>query len=68
MQDIFNAIAASPALAWLGAGVLLLVLFAPIALKIAGLSGAQIVELLRTTAAFAVNFVVALRCEDEPPK
>ena len=68
MIDILNLIASSPVLALLGAGVLLVVLVAPIVLRIAGLSGAQIVDLLKTTARFAVNLALALRIEDDKDK
>ena len=67
MGELMQGIANSPALALLGAGVLLVLLLAPIALRIAGLSGSQIVDLLKTTARFAFNLASALRCGDDKP-
>ena len=64
---MLHDIAQSPLLALLGGAVLLGVLIAPIALRIAGLSGAQIVDLLKTTARFAFNLAAALRIEDDTP-
>ena len=66
--DLLKNVAASPALALLGAGVLLALLLAPIALRVAGLSGSQIVDLLKTTARFAFNLASALRIQDEGDK
>ena len=58
----------SPILALFGTCILLAILVAPIVLRIAGLSGAQIVDLLKTTARFAVNLALALRIEDDTDK
>lgn len=64
MQEILATISNSAALALLGAGVLLVVLIAPVALRLAGLSGAQIVETLKLTLQFAVDAIKVFRHTD----
>ena len=70
-MNILDSIANSPALALWGAGVLVVLFLAvPIALRVAGLSGGQIVALLKYTASVFVQLVRAYRCQEEktPPK
>jgi len=65
MVEILNAIAASPALALLGAACLLFLLLAPIALRIAGLTGRQIVDTLAMTWQMIIGLVRAFREENK---
>lgn len=69
MQAILSSISSSPVLAALGALLLLVIVIAPVGLKVAGLSGAQIVAVIKLTAETAVKLVRAFRCQDdlEPP-
>jgi hypothetical protein len=64
-MSVLQSIVSNPVLAVIGFAVVIVVLFAPIALRIAGLSGAQIVDLLKATAGFAVNLASVLRCSDD---
>jgi len=45
----------------------LLVLLVPIALKLAGLSGEQIVDLLTSTMRFFINMLQAFRAQNKEP-
>jgi len=64
MQAFLNSVAGSPALALLGGLIVVALFAAPIALKLAGLSGSQIVALLKYTAETVVALVRAYRCTD----
>lgn len=68
MKDIIQALTSSPALALLGAALLLTVLLAPIALRIAGLTGHEIIETLRLTLQFFTGIVQAFREEKKNGK
>ena len=54
----------NPIFAALGLLVLLGVLLAPVALRLAGLSGTQIIELLRATMEFIVEVVREFRIQN----
>jgi len=45
--------------------VVVLLLFVPIALRVAGLSGQQIVDLLMATMRFFINFLQAIRAQNK---
>lgn len=64
MPNILQAIAASPLLAIVGLVVLLAIILAPIALSIAGLTGAQIIELLKSTMAFIIQVIHEFRASN----
>jgi len=61
MQQILE----NPLLAALGALVLLAVILAPAALRVAGLTGGQIIELLKATMQFIVEVVRSFRSENK---
>jgi len=67
LRTILDACAQSPALALFGASVLVALLLAPLMLRIAGLSGAQIIELLRATMTFIITAIRELRSTNNPP-
>jgi len=67
MSDILNALANSPLLAVVGLVVVLAVILAPAALSIAGLSGSQIIELLKATMAFIVEVIKEFRSNNKSP-
>lgn len=54
----------NPIFAALGLLVLLGVLLAPLALKLAGLSGAQIIEVLKATMQFIVDIIREFRADN----
>ena len=56
---------ANPFLAALGALVLLGVLLAPLALKLAGLSSEQIIEVLKATMQFVIDTIRELRSQNK---
>lgn len=60
----------NPLLAAAGLVVLLLILLLPLALRLAGLTGAQILELLRATMAFIIEAIKTFRSTNngEPPQ
>lgn len=58
----------SPVLAALGGLLVLLVIGVPLALRLAGLSGSQIVEVIKLTLQFLVNFAQSLRQENKNGK
>lgn len=61
LEEIGNALTGTPALACLGVLVIVAVLIAPLLLSLAGLTGAQIVKLLRETMKFVMDVVRAFR-------
>lgn len=67
MTDILNAISASPLLAVVGLLVVLAIILAPAALSIAGLTGTQIIELLKSTMAFIVEVIKEFRSSNKSP-
>jgi len=58
----------SPVLALLGALLVLLIIAVPLALRLAGLSGKQIVEVITLTLQFLVNFAQSLRDDNRANK
>lgn len=67
MTSVIQAIGASPVLAVIGLVVVLAVVLAPVALGIAGLTGAQIVELLKSTMVFVVEVIREIRSSNKAP-
>lgn len=62
--EILHTLASSPLLALLGLLVVVALLAAPLALRAAGLTGGQVVELLKATMAFVVEAVRAFRASN----
>jgi len=60
-MDVINALAASPVLAIIGLVVVLSIVFAPGVLSLAGLTGAQIIDLLKSTMRFIVQLIHEFR-------
>lgn len=65
MNDILQTISTSPLLAYLGFAFMLLLLLIPIALKLAGLTGQQIADVLAMTWQMLIQLVQALRAENK---
>lgn len=61
MQTIAQALIASPFFAILGALTLATIVLIPVVLRLAGLTGVQIVEVLRFTLQFFISIVDAYR-------
>ena len=57
-----------PGLGLIGALALLAILFIPLALRLAGLTGVQIVDVIRLTLQFFVNIAAGLRDENKNGK
>lgn len=57
----------NPIIGAFGLVVLLSILLAPIVLRLAGLTGAQIVDLLKTTMGFITGLITAFRERNRPP-
>lgn len=68
MTDIIREIGTSPALAYLGALVVLALLLVPVVLRVSGLTGAQIVDVLLTWAKLLPEMIRAWRDGDPPPE
>lgn len=64
MDKILAEIGKSPALAWLGFAVIVALLLVPVVLRIAGLTGSQIVTLLRSMIDALVLLVKEFRAEN----
>jgi len=60
-MDIINAIAGSPLLAIVGLVVIVSIVLAPAALSLAGLTGAQIIDLLKSTMQFIISLIHEFR-------
>jgi len=67
VTDITRVLEAIPLLPWIGLAVVLLVVLAPAALALAGLTGAQIVELLRLTMQFVIDLIKVFRDRNQQP-
>lgn len=67
IDRLIAVLSSSPALALLGLALLVALVFAPAALRLAGLSGLQIVELLRSTMTFVVELVRQFRAQNKEP-
>lgn len=65
MENIVHDIGTSPLLAFLGAALLVALLLVPVVLRLAGLSGSQIVDVLLTWARLLPEMVRAWRDGDE---
>lgn len=65
MNEILQSIGSSPALALLGAGVLVTIILIPVFLRLAGLSGAQIIDLISITWRMVIDLVRAFREENK---
>jgi len=63
-NDVIIAISSIPGLALLGFAVLCALVFAPLVLSVAGLTGAQILALLTRTMQFLVDLVKEFRAEN----
>lgn len=63
-EDEMEKLLSNPALSVLGLLLLIGVLLAPLALRVAGLSGAQVVELLRSTMGFILEVVREFRSQN----
>lgn len=68
MVEILHEIGSSPVLAFVGAALLLALLLLPVALKLAGLSGQQIVDTLTITGRILIDLVKAFRDENRSDK
>ena len=68
MENLVHSIVTNPAFAALGFGVFMVILLAPLALRLAGLSGSQIVQVLTETIHHAAQIIKALRCTDDSDK
>lgn len=64
-MDALDALGRSPLLAAVGLLVVLAILLAPIALRLAGLSGGQIAELLKSTMSFVVLLIREFRTSNK---
>jgi len=67
-MELLKSVSESPVLALLGAGVLLVVILIPVFLRLAGLSGAQIIDVLAMTGRMIVDLVRAFREENSNGK
>ena len=68
MEAILQSIASSPALALLGAGVLLTIILIPLALRLAGLTGAQIVQTIQITLQAFIQLAQGFRAQNKDGK
>jgi hypothetical protein len=68
IKDVLTEIANTPALALLGGVVVMATLLAPAALALAGLTGAQIIDLLKSTMQFVIELIKAFRDENKNDK
>lgn len=65
MSDLLGQITANPVLAFLGALVVIALVLVPVFLRLAGLSGAQIIELVNVTWRNIIDLVHAFREENK---
>lgn len=66
--EILNTVSSSPLLAIVGLVAILAIVLAPIALRVAGLTGSQIIELLRSTMSFIVQVIHEFRASNKEPQ
>lgn len=68
MVQILQWLEKQPGLAALGALVVLAIVFLPVALRVAGLTGSQIVQVIQLTLQFFVNLTAGLRNQNKNGK
>jgi len=68
MQQILTILSTSPLLALIGLTCVLAFVFTPAVLSLAGLTGVQIIELLRATMEFVLQVIREFRHTNSQPK
>lgn len=67
MEHLIDTLANSPLLALVGLLVVIAILIAPIMLRLAGLTGGQVLELFRATMSFILSAIHEFRASNEKP-